>query len=96
MAIFQGPKAYILVGSKAQQRKLHGYFSSRNIPLAKILDRVYNADMRKQRPSPNGKRAKPKKKATAQEPDPEWEHLEERFNSLNADFGKLAELIERE
>lgn len=49
--------------------------------------------MAKRKRSPSLKSAKPRRKGEASEPDPEWDILQERFDSMNADFKKLAELI---
>ncbi|MBI5243259.1 MAG: hypothetical protein HY922_06160 [Elusimicrobia bacterium] len=44
----------------------------------------------------NGKRDKAKKGSSGRNGNPEWEHLEERFNTLSSDFNQLAEMVERE
>ena len=62
------------------------------VPLAESGGRGYNSSVMKK-----SKPAAPKQKKSPKTPaDPEWEHLEERFNSLNDEFGKLAELMEDE
>lgn len=49
--------------------------------------------MAKRKRTPSVKSAKPRRKGEGAEPNPEWDILQERFNSMNADFKKLAELI---
>jgi hypothetical protein len=44
----------------------------------------------------NGKRDKTRKLASTGNCNPEWEHLEERFNTLSSEFNELAEMIERD
>jgi len=44
----------------------------------------------------NGKRDKARKPASAGSANPEWEHLEERFNTLSSDFNELVGMIERD
>lgn len=53
--------------------------------------------MAKKKSPPSGKRAKAdRKKGSYPDKDPEWDHLEERFSTLNSDFGKLAEIVSRD
>jgi len=51
--------------------------------------------MPKKKKSPNGKRSKPKKSASLKD-DPEWDVLEERFSGISSDFGKLAEMADKQ
>jgi hypothetical protein len=40
-------------------------------------------------------RAKAKKESVSSSGDPEWEDLQERFNTLSSDFRQLAEMAEQ-
>ena len=53
--------------------------------------------MPKLKAAPSSKRAaKPKRKASEAPVNPEWDHLEERFQNLSSDFGKLAGLLDKD
>ena len=44
----------------------------------------------------NGKHGDARKRASAGNVNPEWEHLEERFATLSSEFNELAEMMDRE
>jgi hypothetical protein len=53
---------------------------------------------KKKTAAPKGKtaKAKPKRGESSNPGDPEWEDLEERFNTLSSDFKELAHMAQDE
>ena len=48
---------------------------------------------KKKKAAASSKKAAPSKKAAAVEPDPEWEHLEERYSQIGSEMKELAKML---